>query len=337
MRPSVLFAFSLLAIFVQAVPAPVEGYSTDSEVSVEPAYDNGPNTYWAKREGDGEVSVEPAYANGPKSYWVRKEADIDVTYANGPNTYWVKREAATDDFDLEPKVDNGPDTWWARREAASADDFDVEVKFDNGPDTYWARREASGTDDFDIEERIDNGPDTFWARQEKAGDRVLCLGAYSSLDDLLNGLITDHELAKLERYDDERLYDTVNSRYNEGPNIGRYYADYSNIILRNLSKKEFVRGDGLGKWRGVSKISIGHTLLARICWSSDPSASMYIPDDLPHITRGAWAGDRFDLVLRDDVAGVLESDEWKDTTEELKTYVVKLFQADGHRIEESLE
>ena len=74
-------------------------------------------------------------------------------------------------------------------------------------------------------------------------------------------------------------------------------------VLRNLSKKQFVRDNGFNKLFAGHRIpkatrekrfTLGHVLLSHICWSSDPSTS--IPNYLAPIHCGDWAGDMFDIV-----------------------------------------
>ncbi|EDR04036.1 uncharacterized protein LACBIDRAFT_330974 [Laccaria bicolor S238N-H82] len=86
------------------------------------------------------------------------------------------------------------------------------------------------------------------------------------------------------------------------------------LILRNLTKKQYVRDD-------PTSTTLGTVLLARICWSSDPSRSMaYEGHDL---TRGVWAGDRFDITTLDR----LEEDE---STSGLWTTLARKFTTRWH-------
>ncbi|KAF8991547.1 hypothetical protein BDQ17DRAFT_1433038 [Cyathus striatus] len=93
------------------------------------------------------------------------------------------------------------------------------------------------------------------------------------------------------------------------PNEFRRY--YSKYMLRNLSKKEYIREDGTPEVL-VGMSSLGQALFARICWSSDGMpTSMPIPKEISSIRRGAWAGDRFDVVLYEDVMQNLELEGWE--------------------------
>ncbi|EJD54097.1 hypothetical protein AURDEDRAFT_157353 [Auricularia subglabra TFB-10046 SS5] len=70
------------------------------------------------------------------------------------------------------------------------------------------------------------------------------------------------------------------------------------LVLRNLSKKQYVRGDVLQAAQNENRsgpefkeLLVGDLAAFSICWSSDPSTNMNAD-----ITRGEWAGDRFDVV-----------------------------------------
>lgn len=86
-------------------------------------------------------------------------------------------------------------------------------------------------------------------------------------------------------------------------------------VLRNLITKEYVREDGL-----PGSITLGHIVLLKICWSSDPSAYVHGEESL---TRGEWVGHRFDVVpLR-----TVEPD-WIDQTQRLWDDVDKFWTQD---------
>jgi len=95
-------------------------------------------------------------------------------------------------------------------------------------------------------------------------------------------------------------------------------------ILRNISKRQYVRRSALlemfetgpERWR-LHQIDLGHVVLSRISWSSDPSVAMTYEGD---IHRGVWAGDRLDITSEDaldekDENGQLV--EWTDVTDEV--------------------
>ncbi|KAF8577915.1 hypothetical protein K439DRAFT_1664000 [Ramaria rubella] len=96
--------------------------------------------------------------------------------------------------------------------------------------------------------------------------------------------------------------------------------------LRNMSKKEYVTANRISQitkdfTKGgcyndgpyIDGIGLGHVLLSQICWSSDPSKAMDDSLDDINLTRGRWAGDRFDITSQP-----VPSDEgWKDVSEDM--------------------
>jgi hypothetical protein len=187
-----------------------------------------------------------------------------------------------------------------------------------------------------------------WARH-----RLICVGDYLKNEDIPHGLLTSEEQEELNQgYDDpEGLEPTIyglaldrfqvvekkrplfllhhqfrshtndfDTRVNYGvlKDIVKWLDHESDIdkskpkgdselILRNLTKKQYVRANS-------TSTALGTVLLARICWSSDPSCSMAY--DGHELTRGVWAGDRFDITtldqLEEGTTGV-----WTDVSKEV--------------------
>ncbi|KAF9464921.1 hypothetical protein BDZ94DRAFT_452456 [Collybia nuda] len=168
---------------------------------------------------------------------------------------------------------------------------------------------------------------------EWAGDRIICLGDYAQ--DLPKGTLTDDEtrlFARLTRQAGSdnsegndsgvteekdipdktgpiRLYD-IAEEYFEKPKgeyfSGEFYSDEV-YVLRNLTKREYVRADevilhrdeidgpSLGRSAVGHRPGLGEVLLSRISWSTDSTANMSYDEEGDGITRGVWAGDRFDI------------------------------------------
>ncbi|KAF9012042.1 hypothetical protein BDQ17DRAFT_1504455 [Cyathus striatus] len=178
--------------------------------------------------------------------------------------------------------------------------------------------------------------------QSWAGDRMICLGSYA--EELPKGVLTNEELAELnakecslaikiaEEDETGKIYpvplqEVLDSMDTEVKVPEDENFDYSKYILRNLSKKEYIRGDNpprhITKW---CRNSFGRILFSRICWSEDPSAAILHPSGVPAINRGKWAGDRFDVILRESVKDeLLENDVWKDVTGEVKDHVEEIY------------
>ncbi|KAK0200167.1 hypothetical protein DFS33DRAFT_1359343 [Desarmillaria ectypa] len=156
-----------------------------------------------------------------------------------------------------------------------------------------------------------------------AGCRIICIGDY--MRGCPPNVLTPEEAAEIKGLpgdsyyssdeddsgDDssKTLYMLSHRRYKE-INF-RAYIDLRGMVLRNLTKHVYVRQDvvveELKKSEGDG--DIGSILVTNICWSDDPSCSM--PLDL---SRGGWAGDRFDVVPLSSVEN--NDEEWEDVTED---------------------
>ncbi|KAG5653997.1 hypothetical protein H0H81_008579 [Sphagnurus paluster] len=136
-------------------------------------------------------------------------------------------------------------------------------------------------------------------------------GSFCVEEDVLNRLITIRDIPRDLEFDEEDSDDDeIGNREQE------IKPDY---VLRNLTTKEFVRGDAIRDLRKnvryprLRQLSFNHVLLARITWSSDPSLSM--PYEGP-LHRGVWAGHRFDI---SEIGTVFDGQQsmgsWKDVSE----------------------
>jgi hypothetical protein len=120
---------------------------------------------------------------------------------------------------------------------------------------------------------------------------------------------------------DELSNSYTTQSYHSNPELGDWLSarpkrKNSTAILRNLSKRVFVRSDTLSEIIVGTKEhgDLGRVLVAHICWSTDPSISMTYDGG---IHRGEWAGDRFDIVLPQNFDLDAESTDgpvWKDVT-----------------------
>ncbi|KZV97175.1 hypothetical protein EXIGLDRAFT_731450 [Exidia glandulosa HHB12029] len=107
------------------------------------------------------------------------------------------------------------------------------------------------------------------------------------------------------------------------------------LVLRNLTTQEYVRGAELAQDQACTPDtwytywSVGELLPLRVCWSSDDSAGL--PEEYKgNITRGPWAGHRFDIVLEDDIPRDAEGNvlpEWKDASDDILDDAWNLFSA----------
>lgn len=97
-----------------------------------------------------------------------------------------------------------------------------------------------------------------------------------------------------------------------------------NPTLRNLSKKEYARGevleaaqDGKDRDYGFGALRIGDLVVFRICWSSDGYGNM----TNARLAPGEWAGDCFDIVEFADA----DLSGWKDVSASLVQEVAKIY------------
>lgn len=101
-------------------------------------------------------------------------------------------------------------------------------------------------------------------------------------------------------------------------------------VLCNVSKGEYVRAEAVATLTGrehkgpfiEAPINLGHALLSRICWSSDPSISMSYDKDLH---RGPWAGDRVAVTALDRLKFGIE---WKDVSKEVVDVLCDIWESE---------
>ena len=81
-------------------------------------------------------------------------------------------------------------------------------------------------------------------------------------------------------------------------------------ILRNLSRREFVRSKTLQEFKAryseehpgtavtseLRRVGFSEAVVLRTIWSSDGSCSMCYQEEKDNLHRGIWAGNRFDIV-----------------------------------------
>ncbi|KAI7023527.1 hypothetical protein KC362_g12630 [Hortaea werneckii] len=84
----------------------------------------------------------------------------------------------------------------------------------------------------------------------------------------------------------------------------------SSYVLRNLTKRLFVRDSALAHRSSRYRYSLGEALCTRVLWTADPSGTMGLA------CRGKWAGDRFDIVRGEEIGVVQGIDEGNEDEEE---------------------
>ncbi|KAA1477022.1 hypothetical protein DENSPDRAFT_566220 [Dentipellis sp. KUC8613] len=167
-----------------------------------------------------------------------------------------------------------------------------------------------------------------------AGDRIICIGDYTEEDDLPRALQADKQFAGKDLYElvDEDFTSVpsgLEGRGMLGGNIlrsklgevlsnawmGDEFAfgpssiftdcipveeiEANKLVLRNLSKHEYVQYSRLPMSKSKScEVDLALAAQSQICWSSDPSTSMWCAGN---VTRGSWAGDRLDIAPIEEV------------------------------------
>lgn len=92
------------------------------------------------------------------------------------------------------------------------------------------------------------------------------------------------------------------------------------MVLRNRSKKVYIRSDTFAVEGRDRMWGFGRALVFRISWSTDPNCAM----DYEGLTRGVWAGDRFDIVKLATSQADEGSAEWTDVTQEVKDEIIAI-------------
>lgn len=107
----------------------------------------------------------------------------------------------------------------------------------------------------------------------------------------------------------------------------------TNPVLRNLTKKEYVRADaltlphGYRVWYGSNPVTLGHAVMSRIVWSADPTVSIALSDEFADkFIHGVWAGCAFDIVELGEWA---ERDGWNDVSAEVKEDLIYMGLQEG--------
>lgn len=147
-----------------------------------------------------------------------------------------------------------------------------------------------------------------------ANTRIICAGDFQEKNDWPDGISMKEYDSYLTRYDwPDRSRSTwcLLSRFPQrfltlNPSemeIWNYlckgYRMSNCFVLRNLSKKLYVRDEGLeylfegSESQPNPPLNLGHIVLAKICWSTSDYISMRYRGP---IHRGEWAGDKLEIV-----------------------------------------
>lgn len=168
-----------------------------------------------------------------------------------------------------------------------------------------------------------------------AGDRIICLGADSG--QFPDNILTDSDIERLNAFrQTKESFNELNlvDLFRESSTLKRSttvpaedpYGSLDIWVLRNLSKREYVRSNGIpylcddGKLVYLQCVGLNGTpgldqvLLSRIGWSANNSINMAYEGPL-QLHQGPWAGDRFDVQVFDDVVESMRDEgKWLDVT-----------------------
>ncbi|PPQ75376.1 hypothetical protein CVT26_015509 [Gymnopilus dilepis] len=159
-----------------------------------------------------------------------------------------------------------------------------------------------------------------------AGDRIICLGDYA--ETWPEGKLDDSNLSEETPGEFTESATEIRTRdFSYDWKLKEAYPSDRVWVLRNLTKKVYVRSNGVptineddseltyDEHKGFAgKPGLSHILFSRISWSDDFSISMAYDKD-EDIARGAWAADRLDVRLLDEVEQELITDGWIDITQ----------------------
>ncbi|KAI1209052.1 uncharacterized protein F4807DRAFT_108725 [Annulohypoxylon truncatum] len=99
-----------------------------------------------------------------------------------------------------------------------------------------------------------------------------------------------------------------------------FYPTEERWILRNLTTKQYVRAEGIAfrpeyiHGPRIEGVGFGHAVMTRICWSSSTKNVM---NTSVKLTRGVWAGHRFDITTVTKHEEATKGEEWTDVSQEV--------------------
>ncbi|KAL7894799.1 hypothetical protein HDV64DRAFT_258513 [Trichoderma sp. TUCIM 5745] len=101
-------------------------------------------------------------------------------------------------------------------------------------------------------------------------------------------------------------------------------------ILRNLTTKEYVRSEAIAlrpeyiRGPDIDVLGFGEVVLSRICWSTSDSVSMA---DTSNISRGVWAGHRFDITTVARHRDETKEADWRDVSQEVASEIAGIWES----------
>lgn len=97
-----------------------------------------------------------------------------------------------------------------------------------------------------------------------------------------------------------------------------------------MTTNEIVRADAIAlkpeliHGPNIDHLGFGEVVLSRICWSTSNSVSMA---DTTNISRGVWAGHRFDITTIKRHESEAKGIEWRDVSDEVAREITEIWEA----------
>ncbi|KAK3938090.1 hypothetical protein QBC46DRAFT_365724 [Diplogelasinospora grovesii] len=110
-----------------------------------------------------------------------------------------------------------------------------------------------------------------------------------------------------------------------------YFPQDQPWILRNLTMREFVRSEAIAlkpryiRGPDILVLSFGEVVLSRICWSTSSSVGI---NDTTNISRGVWAGHRFDITTLARHEGETSGAGWSDVSDEVAREIASIWKSE---------
>ncbi|KAI0404659.1 hypothetical protein F4802DRAFT_615313 [Xylaria palmicola] len=170
------------------------------------------------------------------------------------------------------------------------------------------------TEPFTLEHFIYPSVSTIEERQFKLSDVGL----------LLRGSCVDRPVSEDPAYHHMRPHFRVKSE--------TYLPTDEQWILRNLTAKQIVRADAIAlspdyiRGPDIRVLGFGEVVLLRVCWSTSSCVSMR--DTTGSISRGPWAGHRFDITTLSRHEAGTRREGWTDVSEEVAGEIAGIWEGE---------
>ncbi|GJE90296.1 hypothetical protein PsYK624_064250 [Phanerochaete sordida] len=124
---------------------------------------------------------------------------------------------------------------------------------------------------------------------------------------------------------DRRVFDALLAHLTDcAKRASRAEIDAS-VVLCNLTRHTYVRGAAVREKYKRGHPSLGHLLLAHVCWSDD--GDFHFKDARYNVTRGPWTGHRFEVTT---MGRLRPGIEWEDGTSAALERLNDLWRATDH-------